>query len=147
VRRARCLIVSALLLAMAGPVQGRSASVLPYPVADVWSSAVRFIRVDRGYVVREKDQGSGYILFELAEGGKMYKGSLELIRATDDQGRDATRAAFSLPDLPRHYEGMLLDKLGAKVREERGSPAPPPPARKPAPERNPPDAGPAPPPK
>jgi hypothetical protein len=132
--------VLALLLAPSRPSLARSTGMLPYPVADVWSSAVRFIRVDRGYVIREKDQGSGYILFDLAEGGKTYKGSLELIRATDDAGRDATRAAVSLPDLPRHFEGMLLDKLAGKVREERGSPAPPPP--KPAPEKKPPpDAG------
>jgi hypothetical protein len=137
VRGGRGLILSALLIAFVPGLAGaRSASVLPYPVGDVWSSAVRFIRVDRGYVVREKDQGSGYILFDLSEGGKTYKGSLELIRATDDQGRDATRAAFALPDLPRHWEGMLLDKLAAKVREERGSPAPPP-SRKPPAERSP----------
>jgi hypothetical protein len=125
----------ALLLCADAPAFARSAAVLSYPVGDVWSSAVRFIRVDRGYVVREKDQGSGYILFDLTEGGKTYKGSLELIHATDDEGRDATRAALSLPDLPRHYEGMLLDKLTMKVRDERGSPAPPPPPRKkPAPD-------------
>jgi hypothetical protein len=143
VRRAGWLIAGAVLVVATGPALGRSATVLSYPVSDVWSSAVRFIRVDRGYVVREKDPASGYILFELGEGGKTYKGSLELVRATDDQGRDATRAAFSLPDLPRHYEGMLLDKLGIKVREERGVPAPAPPAGKPPPDRNRPDAAPA----
>jgi hypothetical protein len=114
------------------PALARSAAVLSYPVADVWPTAVRFVRVDRGYTVREKDEESGYILFEMAEGTKTYKASLELIRATDDQGRDATRAAISIPDLPRHFEVMLLDKLSAKVREERGSPAPAPPPRKPA---------------
>ncbi len=134
------LLVAALLLALlAGPARARSASLLPYPVADVWSSAVRFVRVDRGYTLREKDQASGYILFELTDGGKSYKGALELIRATDDDGRDATRASFSLPDLPRHWEAMLLDKLAAKVREERGPPAPPPPRKRPE-ERRPVDA-------
>jgi hypothetical protein len=139
------LVALDLVLTVSGPALARSASVLPYPLPDVWSSAVRFIRVDRGYVVREKDQGSGYILFELNEGGKSYRGSLELIRSTDEEGRDATRASVSLPDLPRHWEGMLLDKLGLKLREERGTPAPPPP-RKPPTEPPVRDAG-APPPK
>jgi hypothetical protein len=130
-----------LVLTASGPALGRSAAVLPYPLPDVWSTAVRFIRVDRGYVVREKDQGSGYILFELNDGGKAYKGSLELIRTTDEEGRDGTRASVSLPDLPRHWEGMLLDKLGLKLREERGSPAPAPPRKPPPPERPPRDAG------
>jgi hypothetical protein len=140
VRAGPRLLLAALLLALAaGPARARSASILPYPVAEVWSSGVRFVRVDRGYTLREKDQASGYILFELSEGGKSYKGALELVRATDEDGRDATRASFSLPDLPRHWEAMLLDKLAAKVREERGPPAPPPPRKKPE-ERRPIDA-------
>jgi hypothetical protein len=125
----------------AGSALGRSGAVLPYPVAEVWPTAVRFVRVDRGYTVREKDEESGYILFDLIEGTRTYKASLELIRAVDDQGREATRAVFSIPELPRHYETVLLDKLEAKVREERGAPAPPPPPRKPPAERA--DAGPA----
>src|SRR6185436_20173122 len=118
------------------PALARSTAVLSYPLGDVWSTAVRFVRVDRGYAVKEKDEESGYILFDMVEGSKTYKASLELIRATDDQGLDSTRAASSIPDLPRHYETLLLDKLSAKVREERGSPAPPAP-KKPPPEERP----------
>lgn len=124
------------------PAHARSTAVLSYPVADIWPTAVRFVRVDRGYTLKEKDEETGYILFEMVEGQRKYKASLELIRVSDEMGRDATRAAFSIPDLPRHFEVMLLDKLSAKVREERGSPAPPPP-RKPPGEAAPPapDAG------
>jgi hypothetical protein len=135
VRRPRLTTALAFLLLATSPAQARSGAVLPYPLTDVWSAAVRFVRVDRGYTVREKDEESGYILFDLVEGAKTYKASLELIRATDDQGRDVTRAVFSIPELPRHYEVVLLDKLALKVREERGAPAPAPPPRKPAAER------------
>jgi len=126
VRTLARLIALTLLVPSLGPgvALARSTAILSYPLGDVWSTAVRFVRVDRGYNVKEKDEESGYILFEMVEGSKTYKASLELIRATDEQGRDATRAAFSIPDLPRHFETMLLDKLSAKVREERGSPAP-----------------------
>jgi hypothetical protein len=133
-------LCAALLLLVTVPAQARSAVVLSYPLGEIWSTAVRFIRVDRGYVVKEKDPASGYVLFELVESGKTYKGALELVSTTDDDGRDATRASFALPDLPRHYETMLLDKLGAKIREERGTPPPAPP-RKPSGERPAPDAG------
>ena len=139
----RALLTAILLLLslQARPALARSTAVLSYPLGEVWSSAVRFVRVDRGYTVREKDEESGYILFELVEGSRTYKASLELIHVTDDEGRDSTRAAFSIPDLPRHFETMLLDKLSAKVREERGSPAPPAPP-KPPPEKAPrPDGG------
>jgi hypothetical protein len=143
VRTLSRLILLLVLVALSGPgpALARSTAILSYPLAEVWSTAVRFVRVDRGYTVKEKDPESGYILFDMVEGSKTYKASLELISATDDQGRDSTRAAFSIPDLPRHFETMLLDKLSAKVREERGSPAPPAP-KKPAGEKPPaPDGG------
>jgi hypothetical protein len=115
------------MLLVVGAALARSSSALPYPFEEVWPTAIRFLRVDRGATLREKDSESGYVLFDLAEGGKTYKGSLELIRITDPEGRDATRVVANLPDLPRHFESTLLDKLAYKVRDEYGSPAPPPP--------------------
>jgi hypothetical protein len=124
------LVTAAVLVA--GSALARTSSVLPYPPADVWPTAIRYLRIDRGAVLREKDVESGYVLFELAEGTKTYKGSLELVRSTDSEGRESTRVVATLSDLPRHYETTLLDKLALKVREEYGSPAPPPP--RPAPD-------------
>jgi hypothetical protein len=123
----------------------RTLDIAPYPIASVWPSAVRFLRVDRGFPVREKDEPAGYVLFDYSDGPKPCKGSLELIRATDREGREATRIAISIPDLPRRYEQMLLDKFVAKLRDDHGPPAPPP--RKPETPPPPPDAAPpAPPP-
>jgi hypothetical protein len=116
----------------------RTLEIASYPIADVWPAAVRFLRVDRGFPIRERDEAAGYILFEYTDGPKPCKGSLELIRVADSEGRDATRIAISIPDLPRRYEQMLLDKLVAKLRDDRGPPAPP--AHKPEPAR--PDAAP-----
>jgi hypothetical protein len=107
-------------------------------MADVWPSAVRFLRIDRNCAIREKDETAGYILFDYPEGQKLHKGSLELVRASDADGRDITRVVATLPDLPHYLEQLLLDKLAAKLREDHGSPAPPPP-RKPQPAE--PDAG------
>jgi hypothetical protein len=116
----------------------RTLEIASYPIAEVWPAAVRFLRVDRGFPIREKDEAAGYILFEHTDGPKPCKGSLELIRTTDSEGREATRIAISIPDLPRRYEQMLLDKLVAKLRDDHGPPAPPP--HKPEPAR--PDAAP-----
>jgi hypothetical protein len=135
-RASRPLATSlALLLAAAlvpAAAQARSTSVVPYPQSEVWPTAIRFLRIDRGASIREKDVDSGYVLFDLPEGGKAWKGSLELVRTTDPEGRDATRVVVTLNDLPRHFEGVLLDKLTIKLKEEYGSPAAPPP-RKPPP--------------
>jgi hypothetical protein len=125
-----------------GRAQARSTSLLSYPLAEVWPTAIRFLRIDRGATVREKDSDSGYVLFDLPEGGKSWKGALELVRTTDGEGRESTRVVVTLTDLPRHYESVLLDKLAAKMREEYGSPAPPAPRKPPESPRKPsPDAG------
>ena len=118
--------------------EARSVGAVPYPIADVWPTAVRFVRIDRNCVIREKDEASGYILFDCPEAGKLHKGSIELIRASDGDGRDITRVVATLPDLPHYLEQLLIDKLAAKLREDHGSPAPAPP-RKPEPAE--PDAG------
>ena len=104
----------------------RTHEIAPYPITSVWPAAVRFLRVDRGFPIREKDEGSGYVLFDYTDGPKPCRASLELIRTTDYEGRDATKMAVSIPDLPHRFEQMLLDKLAAKIRDDQGPPAPPP---------------------
>jgi hypothetical protein len=140
-------LVVLVLALLAWPLAGwaRTMQLVPYPIATVWPAAIRFLRVDRGFPVNEKDESAGYVLFDHTDGPKPCKASLELIRFTDAEGRDATRLAISIPELPRRYEQMLLDKLAAKLREDVGPPAPPP--HKPEPSK--PDAAappPAPPP-
>jgi hypothetical protein len=122
-----------LTLAGALPAQARSQTLLPYPLGEVWPTAVRYLRIDRSAVLREKDADSGYILFDLPEGQKTFKGSLEFVRTSDPEDRESTRLMINLPDLPRHFEQSLLDKLTAKIKDEYGSPASGPP-RRPAPE-------------
>jgi hypothetical protein len=144
----RCLLVSVLAAACGlspSAAWARALDIAPYPITSVWPAAVRFLRVDRDFPVREKDEPAGYVLFDYTDGPKPCKGSLEVIRATDREGRESTRIAISIPDLPRRYEQMLLDKFVAKLRDDQGPPAPPP--RKPGPPAPPPlpDAAPPPP--
>jgi hypothetical protein len=120
---------------VAGAAHAKSNQVLSYPPADVWPAAIRYLRIDRGATLREKDAESGYVLFELPEEKKTYQGALELVRTTDSEDREATRLIVNLPDLPRHFELTLLDKLATKIKDEYGPPAP-------APAKRPPDAPP-----
>jgi hypothetical protein len=127
-------IVGALALtaALAGPsardAGARSATTVPYPPSDVWPAAVRFLRVDRDYQLKEKDEAAGYILFEITEAKRACRAALELVKTTDPEGRAATQLVLTIQDLPHHYEAALLDKLTTKIRDERGPP--PAPARK-----------------
>jgi hypothetical protein len=124
-------VVAGALLVAPALLWARTLDLVPYPITSVWPAAVRFLRVDRDFPVREKDESAGYILFDYTDGPKPCRASLELIRVTDPQGRDATRLAVTIPDLPRRYERTLLDKLAAKVRDDQGPPAPPPPKPEP----------------
>lgn len=121
--------LAALLLLTVAPATAlaRSTVILPYAAGDLWPTAVRFVRVDRGYSIREKDETAGYILFDYLDGTRSYRAALELVPTTDTDGRPSTQAVVSISDLPRHYETALLDRLAARVREERG---PPPPVRR-----------------
>jgi hypothetical protein len=125
---------------LAWRADARTSVVFGYPYADVWPTVVRFLRVDRSAALREKDAESGYVLFDLPEGNRSWRGAIELVRAADGEGRESTRVILTLPDLPKHHEGALLDKLAAKLREEYGTPAQAPP-RRPAEPRRSPDAG------
>jgi hypothetical protein len=137
-RRFGVVALSLALLTASSLTWARTLETVPYPIASVWPAAVRFLRVNRDFPIREKDESAGYVLFDYTDGPKPCKGSLELIRVTDAEGRDATRVAVSIPELPRRYEAMLADKLAAKLRDDIGPPAPPP--RKPEPPKA--DAGP-----
>ena len=134
-RLAAGLTLAALVLGAGAAAQARSASVVSYAVADVWPAALRFLRVDRDYAIKEKDEAAGYILFELTENKRPVRAALELVRTTDSDGRSATQLIVTMQELPRHYEVALLDKLAAKLRDERGPPPPPPPPAPAAPRR------------
>ena len=130
------LVALLFLLLLPGRAHARSTLVLPYGPSDAWATAVRFLRVDRGYPIREKDEPAAYILFDYVDGPRSYRSALELVPVTDSDGRLCTQVVLSIPDLPRHYETALLDRLAAKIRAERGVP-PPVPRRRPPP----PDSG------
>lgn len=125
------LFAASLVFTLTSRADARSQQDQPYPSHAVWSAAVRFLRVDLRLPVLEKDKEAGYILFDFVQDTKVYKASLELMPFEESSGRAATRVIVSVPDLPRHVEGVLLDKLARKLKEELGAPAPPPSRPKP----------------
>ena len=126
--------VGALLLLGAAPVaSAKSVKTLEYPFAAVWSTAIRFLRVDRGYPVSDKDKANGYILFTFPGTGsvKQCPASIELISTKDDLGRKQLRLQLNIAHQPRYVEVQLLDALARKLRAERGPPQEPPERKKP----------------
>jgi len=103
----------------------------------VWGAAIRLIRVDQGYPIKDRDEEVGYFLFDYRDDGRAYPGSVELVRI-QDQGGGSIRVVIQIPAMPSYIERMLLDKLTKKLTDEYGEPLPPPPA---TPAEPPPDEG------
>ena len=112
----------------------RSEKTLAYPREPAWAASVRFIRVNAGLKVIEKDAEAGYVIFEFKEEKKTFRGSLELIEVVKD-GRKLLRFVVTIEDRPQWVEVELLTKLERKLRAELGAPAP---APTPAPKEEPP---------
>jgi hypothetical protein len=116
--------------------------VLPYPADQVWPTAIRYLRVDRGFAVVDRDRDAGFILFEFALGreadGPKGRGSLEFVATADPSGRPAVKLQIATDAGPAHLPHAIADGLAAKLKAERGQPAPPPSA--PTPPAPPPEA-------
>lgn len=102
-----------------------------------WNAATRLLRVDLGFKVVERDETTGYMLFEYtsAESGKKFtSGSLEFVGGREPGS--VVHVVVQLPEMPRYHEQNLADQLARKLRTEYGDPP------KRAPKRAaPPDAG------
>ncbi len=138
-------IALALLLATSS-AHARSEKTVAYPREPAWAAAVRFIRINAGFKVLEKDADAGYVIFELKEENKTFRGSLELVETTKDN-RKLLRFVMTIEDRPAWVEEELLTKLERKLRAELGTPAPAPSPREKEKEKEPPkkDEKPAPP--
>ena len=135
--------VAASAVAAAPWADAKSTYDSPYGYERTWNAALRLVRVDNGWKISEKDETSGYLLFEYAspESGKPTSGSLELVRG---HGQDnGVSVLVQLPKMPHYHEQVILDALASKMRHEYGDP--PSSRREPNPGPEPaPDAGSAP---
>ncbi len=124
-------------LALSWPALGwaRASSDLGFSVAEVFSSAVRFVRVDKGCKVLDKDGDAAYVNFECVEDEHTKRGSIEIFAT----GKRAVRVQVSLGDDPHYTELRFLELFERKLREERGNP--PPPTVEPAPRKTAPGDG------
>jgi hypothetical protein len=113
------------LAATAAPSWARNELSLGYRPEAVWSPAVRFVRVDENLKIIEKDAEAGYLIFELRQDKKVFRGSLEIIAASKDYG---VRLIVDISDRPSYVELALLGRLERKLLAELG-PAPSPPKK------------------
>lgn len=130
------LLLGSLTVTAAAPAAASTKKEASYAFERVWPAAVRFLRIDEGLEILEKDRDTGYVLFELAEERKTFRGALEVVQIVDQDGRAAVRLVLRIEDRPAYMEAGILDRMVRKLRAELGPPVdpppPPPPPAKPA---------------
>ena len=124
------VLLATLITASAGVAEAKTSRKVSHAYESVWPATVRFLRIDEGLKISEKDSDTGYILFELQDDGKVYSGSVEVIRRKDYSNRDAVELVLQIKDRPSYMELPILDRLMAKLRKELGHPKPPKPPKK-----------------
>lgn len=127
----RTLVSLLAALTVAAPATVADARVdggSSYSKAQTYSGALRYVRVDLGYEVVEKDPDAAYLIFKYATPGaakgSFVTGTLEVI-----ESNGGVRLFVNLPRMPEYYERMFRDGLLKKLRDEYG--AAPPVAKKP----------------
>lgn len=124
-RKLGSVLILAVALLVPSFSSARRSDVHAYRYEQLWRSVVRLVRVDYGFIVRDRDEEVGYLLFDYVDSGRSHPASFELVRVQED-GREQVRVAVSIPAMPSYIERMLLDRLQRKLREEHGQPLPAP---------------------
>lgn len=135
----RIFVISSLL-ALPVSAHARASVELALPLDRAYSAAMRFVRVDRGCTVSDKDPDAAYVVFECPDGAKKLRGTVELFRSGADSKN--VRIQVALPDEPHYAELRFVELLERKLKDDYGAgrPQPPPTASK-APPKAPPDMG------
>jgi hypothetical protein len=82
---------------------------------------LRYLRVDLGYSVTEKDAEAAYLMFEFqrTDQKKLGLGTIEIVET--DQ---SVKLVVRIPELPEYQERMLAEGLLSKLKNEHGDPPP-----------------------
>ncbi len=120
-RLTRGAAAAALALLIASSAAARSDARVANTKAQVFSAALRYLRVDRGFEVIERDAEAAYLLFLYPTPNaepKQVQGAIEMV----ETGK-AVKVSVSLPTLPAYQEEMIKRGLLDKLRQDYPSPS------------------------
>lgn len=124
------LVAAAALTALSSPpADARVDADSDYTKSQTYNGALRYLRIDQGYEITEKDPDAAYILFKYSAPGKRKDSSHGSVEVVETKRR--VRLFVQLPDMPGYHETILRDGLLKRLRSDYG--APPPRAPKPPP--------------
>jgi hypothetical protein len=103
-----------------------------YSKAQTYSGALRYLRVDLGYEVVERDPDAAYLIFRYQSPGQNKANTTGTVEIVDADGH--VKLFVQIPSMPEYHERVLRDGLVRKLRDEYGAPppkpVPPPPSHK-----------------
>ena len=113
------MVITGAVLMTSLVCEARTTRETTYRYQQIWSTAVRFLRVDNGFEIKEQDKETGYVLFAYPNAGRSLMGSVELIPTVRSDKKYIT-VALRIQDMPSYVEVVLIDKLVRKLRNEYG---------------------------
>lgn len=97
----------------------RSSRLLPYSLNQIWSSALRMIRIDLGCSLLERDREGGFLLFNYTQGVQTSSAAVELFEV-EENNQKQIRVSITLSNHPSYIEIYLLDALQSRLRQDYG---------------------------
>jgi hypothetical protein len=107
-------------LFLVGNARARVEADSGYTKVQIYSAALRYLRVDLGYEVVEKDPDAAYLIFRYTlpnQPKNPSTGTVEIV-ATDSK----VKLFVQIPRMPEYHARVLRDGLLKKLREEYGVP-------------------------
>lgn len=119
-----CGVLASSAVWFAPGASANASSELGYTRAQVYNGALRYLRIDLGYEITERDAEAAYLLFKYQAHDQREPsfGALEIVET--DRG---VRVLVKLPKMPSYHETVLRDGLVRKLRDDYGSAEPKPP--------------------
>jgi hypothetical protein len=113
------------------PGEASATAELRYTRTQIFSGALRYLRIDLGYEITEKDADAAYLMFRYVPHGMQEPtfGAIEIV-----QVKQGVKLAVKLPKLPSYHEAVIRDGLLQKLKADYGGePGPKTPAKDEAP--------------
>jgi hypothetical protein len=116
------LLASLLVGLTPRPAAADAGAELRYTRTQIFSGALRYLRIDLGYEITEKDSDAAYLLFRYVPQGTKEPmfGAIEIVETSS-----AVRLSVKLPKLPSYHETVIRDGLVKKLRADYGNELPP----------------------
>lgn len=122
-RRFAAVLALSAIFALVCQAAARSEGESKFTLKQTYSTALRYLRVELGFEVVERDPDAAYLLFRYIHPGagkRIVEASIEMV-----QTKDLVRVVVRIPAMPSYHEQMVRDGLLRKLSEDYGEPPPP----------------------